>query len=171
MTKDNKNNRKYTEEEKESLIVRMLPPENCSPRDLSTETGISISTLSTWKSKAIGSGTSKKQVKSKNKISSKEKFVIVMETYTLSEIELSKYCREHGYYVEEVKQWRASCVAANGGIKQDNIDVLAELNEEKKKTKELSKELRIKDKALAETTALLVLRKKLNAIFGEQEED
>ncbi|MBC2579673.1 hypothetical protein [Clostridium sp. DJ247] len=46
-----------------------------------------------------------------------------------------------------------------------------ELNEEKKKTKELSKELRIKDKALAETTALLVLRKKLNAIFGEQEED
>lgn len=171
MTKDNKNNRKYTAEEKESLIVRMLPPENCSPRDLSIETGISISTLSTWKSKALGGGTSKKQSKSKNKISSKEKFVIVMETYTLSEIELSKYCREHGYYVEDVKQWRASCVAANGGNRQDNTDILVELSEEKKKTKELSKELRIKDKALAETTALLVLRKKLNAIFGEQEED
>ncbi|ETJ25901.1 Transposase IS3/IS911 family protein, partial [human gut metagenome] len=36
-----------------------------------------------------------------------------------------------------------------------------------KKTKELSKDLRLKEKALAETTALLVLRKKLNAIFGE----
>lgn len=171
MTKNNKNNRKYTIEEKEALVTRMLPPESCSTTNLSIETGISISTLSTWKSKALGSGTSKKQAKSKNKISSKEKFVIVMETYTLSEIELSKYCREHGYYVEEVKQWRASCLAANGGNKQDKTDILVELDEEKKKKKELHKELRIKDKALAETTALLVLKKKLNAIFGEQEED
>ena len=46
-----------------------------------------------------------------------------------------------------------------------------ELIEEKKKTKELSKDLRMKEKALAETTALLVLRKKLNAIFGEDKED
>lgn len=171
MTKDNKNNRRYTVEEKEALVTRMLPPENCSPTDLSIETGISTSTLATWKSKATGGTASKKQVKSKNKISSKEKFIIVMETYTLSEIELSKYCRENGYYVEEVKKWRSSCVAANDGLKQNSTEILVELNEEKKKTKELSKELRIKDKALAETTALLVLRKKLNAIFGEQEED
>ncbi|MBC2579674.1 hypothetical protein [Clostridium sp. DJ247] len=78
MTKNNKNNRKYTIEEKEVLVARMLPPENCSPTDLSIETGISTSTLATWKSKATGGAASKKQVKSKNRISTKEKFIIVM---------------------------------------------------------------------------------------------
>jgi len=48
----------------------------------------------------------------------------------------------------------------------------------KKKTKEdkaeiklLKKDLRFKEKALAETTALLVLRKKLKAFYGEEQED
>ena len=36
---------------------------------------------------------------------------------------------------------------------------------------ELKRELRIKEKALAETAALLVLRKKANAIWGDQEEE
>lgn len=104
-------------------------------------------------------------------MSSKEKFLIVMETYTLSETELSKYCRENGLYVEQVKNWRASCIAANNGNKKNSEDLEIELLEEKKKTQELSKDLRMKEKALAETTALLVLRKKLNAIFGENKED
>ena len=48
---------------------------------------------------------------------------------------------------------------------------LAKLIDEKRKAKELEKDLRRKEKALAETAALLVLRKKLDAIFGENEED
>lgn len=170
MTRDNSKNKRYTKEEKEKLLARMLPPESISPTNLSIETGISKSTLATWKAKATQIGF--KKVKSSNKISSKEKFIIVMETYTLSEFELSRYCREHGLYVEEVKQWRSSCLAANDGFKNSNNDNLEEeLKEEKKKSKELAKDLRRKEKALAETAALLVLRKKLDAIFGENEED
>ena len=170
MAKDNLNNRKYTKEEKEKLIARMLPPESISPTNLSIETGISKSTLATWKSKATG-GWASKIKKSTRNMSSKEKFLIVMETYTLSKTELSKYCRENGLYVEQVKNWRASCIAANNGNKKNSKELEIELIEEKKKTKELSKDLRMKEKALAETTALLVLRKKLNAIFGEDKED
>ena len=107
MAKDNLNNRKYTKEEKEKLIARMLPPESISPTNLSIETGISKSTLATWKSKATG-GWASKIKKSTRNMSSKEKFLIVMETYTLSETELSKYCRENGLYVEQVK----NCVLA-----------------------------------------------------------
>ncbi|MGL5150050.1 MAG: IS3 family transposase [Clostridium sp.] len=106
---------------------------------------------------------------SKNKISSKEKFIIVMETYTLSEFELSRYFRENGLYVEEVKQWRSSCLAANDGFKNSNNDNLEEeLKEEKKKSKELAKDLRKKEKALAETAALLVLRKKLDKLSKQE---
>lgn len=100
--------------------------------------------------------------------------MIVMQTYTLSEIELSKYCREKGLYLEDIKKWRLSCIEANN-IKQSSntntSELKAKLNDEKDKSKELQRELRLKEKALAETTALLVLRKKLNAIFGENEED
>lgn len=169
-----RNNKKYTIDEKENMIKRMLPPENCSPSSLSIETGISKSTLATWKTKALNGQSSKEVGRPKNIISSREKFMIVMETYTLSEIELSTYCREHGLYVQDVKSWRLSCLEANNTKKEiisNPLDLKAELSEEKRKSKELQKELRIKDKALAETTALLVLRKKLNAIFGENEED
>lgn len=46
MAKDNKNNKKYSKEEKQKLIARMLPPEQISVTKLSTETRISQSTLS-----------------------------------------------------------------------------------------------------------------------------
>lgn len=169
-----RNIKKYTLEEKERMIKRMLPPENCSPTDLSVETGISKSTLATWKTKALNGKTTHKHGRPRNAMTSREKFMIVMETYTLSEIELSKYCRENGLYVGDVKSWRLTCLDANDFKKEEKAnatDLKAELTEEKKKSKELQKELRLKDKALAETTALLVLRKKLNAIFGENEED
>lgn len=172
MAKDNSKNRRYTKEQKEKLIARMLPPESISPSKLSVETGISKSTLATWKTKATvsqikGTNTSNKT------ISSREKFLIVMETYTMSENDLGKYCRENGLYVEEVRQWRSSCIAANEVTKSiNNSSALEEqLKEEKKKSKALEKDLRRKEKALAETAALLVLRKKLDAIFGEKEED
>lgn len=167
MTNDNRSNNKYTKEEKDKLISRMLPPEQISPTNLSVETGISKSTLATWKATATRGLISKPK---RNK-SSKDKFMVVMETYTLSEIELSKYCRENGLYVEEIKAWRSSCIAANDGVRTNSLDLSDELKEEKKKSKELAKDLRYKEKALAETAALLVLRKKLDAIFGDNEED
>lgn len=167
MTK-NKSNRKYSKEEKEKLIARMCPPESISISKLSEETGISKSTLATWKSKS-NKGLNEK--KDRRTITSQEKFLIVMETYMMSEIELGKYCREKGLYVQDVKEWRSSCIAANSVAKSNNLELVEELKEEKRKAKELAKELRRKEKALAETAALLVLRKKLNAIFEENEED
>lgn len=164
-----KKTRKYTDIEKEKLTKRLLPPENCSPTKLSRETGISKSTLSTWKYKALQSNE-----KSEDKLSQEDKFRIVMETYTMSEIELSKYCRSHGYYVDDVKVWRQNCIEGNGQKSKDikkNTELKSSLSEERKKTKKLEKDLRRKEKALAETAALLVLRKKLDAIFEDNEDD
>lgn len=166
--------KRYNIEEKNALIKRMLPPENCSAGVLSEETGISKSTLSTWKTKALKGIELKSPGRPPITISSREKFMIVMETYTFSEIELATYCRERGLYMEDVKNWRMSCIEANDAKKNtsgNQADIKAELSVERSKTKELKKELRVKEKALAETAALLVLRKKLNAIFEENEED
>jgi hypothetical protein len=37
----------------------------------------------------------------------------VIETALLSEHELAGYCREHGMYVEHVKQWKVLSIAAH----------------------------------------------------------
>lgn len=171
MTNNIRNNKKYTKDEKDKFLSRMLPPENYSVSKLSKETGISKSTLATWKTKALSGAISKKQGRPSKRLSTREKFLIVMETYIMTEFELSKYCRENGYYLEDVKAWRDSCITANEVQKEDSQELRLELNLEKKKAKTLEKEIRIKDKALAETTALLVLKKKLHLILGEPEED
>lgn len=164
--------RTYTNDEKESVMKRMLPPENYSLTQLSNETGISKSTLSSWKTKAqeISNRDLNKQRNGKA-VSTREKFIMVMETYTMTEIQLSEYCRTKGIFVEQVKKWCETCINANELEPQSTKDLRIRIQEEQKKTKTLEKELLRKDKALAETAALLVLRKKLEAIWGDSEEE
>lgn len=93
-----------------------------------------------------------------------------METYTFSEFELLKYYREHGLYAEEIKQWPSVCISANDRFKNNKANLEEDLKKEKSQ-KSLLKDLRRKEKALAETATLLVFRKKLDKILGENEED
>lgn len=173
MTSDNSKKSKYTQEEKDGFLARLFPPESISLGELSRESGISKSTLATWKQKDISCNNSEKYSKQRMP-GVKDKFLIVMETYTLSEAELSRYCRRKGLYVEDVKKWQDLCLEANNGHDVEVVDVkglrLKQL-EDTKKIKELEKDLCLKEKALAETVSLLVLRKKLQAIFVEKEED
>lgn len=60
---------------------------------------------------------------------------------------------------------------ANGGIAKEAARLNRELKEAEKKNKQLARELDRKEKALAEAAALLVLRKKAEAIWGEPEEE
>ena len=59
---------------------------------------------------------------------------------------------------------------ANGGVAKEAGRYQQELRQEKKRVKELEKELRRKESALAETAALLTLRKKARAIWGDGED-
>ena len=74
--------------------------------------------------------------------------------------------------MEEIKAWKEQCLNANMiSIKEDPEKLKSILKEEQQKNKELQRELTRKEKALAETAALLVLRKKALAIWGEDEEE
>lgn len=169
----NSNKSKYTQEEKDGFVARLFPPENISLGELSKKSGICKSTLATWKQKFISKNNGEKYSKQRTP-GVKDKFLIVMETYALSEAELSKYCRGKGLYVEDVKKWQHLCLEANNGNGAEVIDIKGlklKQQEDSKKIKELEKDLCLKEKALAETVSLLVLRKKLQAIFVEKEED
>ncbi len=159
----------YSEEFKASIIAKMLPPNNVGVPELARETGIPKDTLYSWRLKhrrANGDGVAKPVPSGQP--SSKEKFAVVMETASLNEVELSEYCRRKGVYPEQIRAWRQSCEQANGVA---GVSVNREkLRQQAKEIKQLQSELRRKDKALAETAALLVLQKKVHMLLGEPED-
>ena len=162
---------KYSEEFKYSIMMKMMPPENQSVIAISRETGLSEATLHKWRRQARAKGVAvpggEQEVE---RWSTQDKFLIVMETAQLSEVEMAEYCRSKGLYVEQVQAWRDACMQANGGIAQEASRLQKDLREKDRQMKKLAQELRRKEAALAETAALLVLRKKANAIWGDGED-
>lgn len=156
---------------KDAIVTRILSGEE-TISDICRETGVNINTLYRWRDAAQKTGLSATtKYKNADKWSSQDKFTVVLETANLSEIEFSEYCRERGIYPEQVKEWKEACMNANDNAKAKQEKVSKELREERRAKERLEKELTRKEKALAEAAALLVLRKKANAIWGTDEED
>jgi hypothetical protein len=89
----------------------------------------------------------------------------------MSESELGKYCRAKGLLVEQIKRWKQDCLAGFQTTQEQEKRAAKQAKADKREIKNLNRELRKKDAALAETAALLVLRKKLNAFWGDENED
>ena len=158
----------YSVDFKETMLTK-LNSSDLSISEFAKQEGINPSTLYSWRNRSNITGRSVKNKQSPDNWSAEEKFSIVLETSTLSEVELNEYCRKKGLYPEQVKNWKLACIAGNS--KQTNKKVTTEAKTDKKRIKQLEKELNRKEKALAETAALLVLRKKLDAYLDGKEED
>jgi len=89
----------------------------------------------------------------------------------MSEAELSEYCRTKGLYVEQVKAWKAESLKGFVNSREQELETKRQRKADQKEIKKLKRELREKEKALAETAALLVLRKKLDAFWENDSED
>jgi hypothetical protein len=94
----------------------------------------------------------------------------VIATAALGEAGKSAWCREHGVYPAELDKWRASCTSALADPEDARASPQA-TRADRKRIKELERDLLRKDRALAETAALLVLSKKLEAIFHKGEDE
>ncbi len=99
------------------------------------------------------------------------KLAVVIETASLSEVELSRYCREKGLYPEQAKAWKQACLDGQRSALLQAQNEREQTKADKKRIRELERELNRKEKALAEAAALLVLRKKLNALWGDNGDD
>jgi transposase len=167
-----KNGVRYSQEQKESIIKRMMPPNNESVSKITKEEGISDVTLYKWRRQArAAGGATPGNGQTSDKWSSQDKFLIVMETFAMNEIELAEYCRKKGLYREQIEAWKNVCLQANGQAFDQAKQLNGVLKEEQKRAKQLEKELQKKEKALAEAAALLLLRKKAQAIWGDDEEE
>lgn len=148
---------RYGKAFKERAVARLLPPESSAVEVVSRETGVSASTLERWRADALATGE-------RGGIwTSAARLEAVLTTAAMSEAETSAWCRSHGVYPNELAQWRRTAQAA---LEDPSAATSGTANAaERRRVKALERELRRKDKALAEAAALLVLSKKLEALY------
>jgi transposase-like protein len=156
------------------MVQRLLMPNAPSAAALSREVGIPQPTLSQWKRKAgsvvVVSNKSTPGSASRPRRpedwSAQERLRVVREASGLAELELGEFLRREGLHEETLQAWRDAALEAlqpAGAVRPRGGD--------RKRIKQLERELARKDKALAEAAALLVLKKKAQAIWGDEDDD
>lgn len=161
----------YSPERREAVLKKLLPPNNRPVTQVAEEEGIAAATLYQWRQKARSEGRLLPDGSADPEgWSSADKLNAVIETAALSEAEVGEYCRKRGLYPEQIQRWRVSCEQANDRRTDQERQDQEALKAERRRQRELERELKRKDEALAETAALLALRKKANAIWGDGDE-
>ena len=92
------------------------------------------------------------------------KLKAIVETAGLAEPELGLYLRHEGLYSQQITAWRAEILAHFAARPTPKKDARDET------IRQLEREILRKDKALAEASALLILQKKVDLIWGSRDE-
>ena len=161
---------KYPEELKQKVVSGMMAPRNEAVWVLAGESNVTKATLYAWRRIALEAGIAAPgDGRNAENWRGSAKFAVVLETAALAEAELGDYCRARGLFPEQVRSWRAVCKLvfdpAEAGSKANSAKA------DRQRIRELEKDLGRKDRALAETAALLILRKKAAAIWGEEKDE
>ena len=160
----------YSDEIKSSAVKQMLSGE--SVLNISAKLGIANQTLYTWRKKALSNGSTISNTNQKSdNWSADTKLNIVIETASLNSSELSEYCRKKGLYPDQITQWKQAALSGYQHQAEKEKIQSDSRKHDQKEIKSLKSQLRRKDKALAETSALLVLSKKLQDLWKDDEED
>lgn len=169
---------KYPDVFKNAMIRKMTGPDAISATALSKQVDVSQTTLSKWLRMAGSSHidtikeytkmTKIDNPKRPNDLKPEDKLAIVLEASSLDDEHLGAFLRKKGIHQIHLKQWRLQMI---DGLQDDlSPKKTRKKKENLKRIRTLEKELRRKDKALAETAALLVLKKKLQKIWGDEED-
>ena len=170
---------RYSEQFKERMVRRMLPPESISAMQLSLKVGASQASLSRWLHRArvvvvpmAKKNPSQPAAKPARSWSPKEKIEAVFEAAAIPDEELGAYLRRRGLHDADLRTWREIMMESSkdtlGPAKRRKK---AKPTNEQERIKSLERELRRKEKALAKVTALLVLKKEVLAIRGDGDDD
>jgi hypothetical protein len=132
--------------------------------------GVSSWSLYQW-SKRYGKSDGMRHHRRPADRSVEEKLKAVIEYEGLEGEKQGEYLRREGLHSEHIAGWKKSMEAGLAGGGGWSAASRSEWAADKKKIKELERDLSRKDKALAETTALLVLKKKADLIWGSGENE
>ena len=158
---------RYDQNFKNSIVRKILLPDGPGIAAISEETGISLPTLYSWIRKLRQDVEMDAPNKNPNDRSIIEKYELLLEASAIAPENLGPFLRERGIHEEHLKLYRNDVRAV---LKKNSIDMRHEISDVKKKNHELEKELKRKEKALAELSTLLVIKKKWIPILNPEED-
>ena len=164
---------KYPAEIKASILAKALAPNAPSVVELAKEFNIPPTTIYSWVNHVLKQKNAKQRntpQRPQDK-TAEAKLQAVFDTMDKTETERGAYCRQHGLYTNHLADWKKKILEGLGSVvnaKKHKAEHLLAINE----IKQLKQDLHRKDKALAEVSALLILKKKANKsgdyLFGIQ---
>jgi transposase len=143
---------RYSNDFRERAVARLLPPESAEITRLSQEIGVSVATLERWMADALSRPAAQRAWTAAARLEA------VIATASMDEAQRSAWSREQGLFPADLQQWRQSATAALSQPEEARASP-QETRDDRRRIKELERDLRRKEKALAETAALLVLSK------------
>ena len=120
----------------------MLPPESAPLEVVAREIGVSTDTLERWRSEELAKPARERSWTAAARLEA------VITTAAMDEAARSAWCREHGVYPQRLQQWRDSATQALAEPAEKRASP-QQTKEDRRRIKELERELRRKDKALA----------------------
>lgn len=171
-------NTKFTQAFKQQAVEKVLRRgQGVSFRAVASQLGVSHSSLyqwvvaskdSTFGASLEGESEMKSHEKKPQDWSLEERFQMIVACASLDKEAISQHCRERGLYPHHIEQWKRDFI--HPPLQNTKADAI-ELKKLKLEYSATKKELHRKTRALAETAALLVLQKKVNALWDNDEED
>ena len=163
--------RHLSTEAKEALVAKVLSGRE-SIRVLAAANGVGYSSLQRWVSQVRKTGSTAGRSDSRPALGESpiRPLEHLLATVGLDENAVGAYCREQGIHSFQLEAWQEQLMKDDGN-KQEAGALRKEIHALRNENKTLKKDLYRKDKALAETTALLILKKKADLIWGEHEAD
>lgn len=153
---------------KEAIINKALSRGDETLVEIALANNIGSSTLSRWlrENKSSNSSSVAKVV---GLPGSGERYKHLKATCGQDDVKIGAYCRQHGLYPHQLRQWETEFMTNSAPISKQQANV--EIKALKAEVMVLKKSIMRKDKVLAETMALLILKKKATQIWGESEDD
>lgn len=157
----------YSLQFKKQMVQKLVGPGKRTANQLAKEVEIPQQTLSRWKRElAEDLETPKMPGMRPQDWSAADRLKVLIESGGLSEAELGAFLRRKGLHSTDLEQWRSVAQEALVPRKKQRRKPTAEQRE----IRRLERELTRKEKALAEAAALLILKKKVQAIWGDEDD-
>lgn len=160
----------YSEAFKANMVKKLMLPGGPTASALSIRSGICQPTLSRWLRDAKEESVSPRKPSVRvprrpGEWKPEEKLHLVAQAEGLSGDALGEFLRREGVHEADLAEWRSAALVALGTRAKTPAT-----SGDARRVRELERELLRKDKALAETAALLVLKKKVQDYWGDEDD-
>lgn len=157
----------YSRDFKDAVVKKIMTRGDSTVAEVCAKEGIKPSTAYRWLMRDTVPGMKNR---TKTKWSAEKKLQVISDTLTTSEAETGAYLRKEGLHSQQLDEWRSQILASLAPARPGKDERDERIKQLEADVRRVESEVRRKDKALAEASALLILQKKANLIWGDEDQ-